>query len=267
MDPILLAILIVTTVGIIGAIVLVTASIVMYVPVDERIEKISEILPGANCGGCGCAGCADYAKTIVEDGNALTKCAPGGGDLVGKLAEIMGSEAGAVVPLKASISCAGTCEKTEKRFEFQGELSSCLAVKSLYGGDGKCSYGCLGYGDCVVSCGFDALKIVDGIAVVDRDKCVGCGACATACPNHIIDIIPEHKRKPIVACQNEEKGGVTGKQCKAGCIGCTKCVKACPKDAIVMKNSVAVIDQEKCVGCQLCIKECPKQIILVPAQR
>lgn len=266
MNSIALAIIIVTTIGIIGAIVLVTASIVMFVPVDERIEKISEILPGANCGGCGCAGCGDYAKTIVEDGNGLTKCAPGGPDLVGKLAAIMGAEAGDVVVMKAVVGCSGTCEKTQKRFEFEGELKSCLSVKSLYGGDGNCVAGCLGYGDCVASCGFDAIFIVDGIAKVDREKCVGCGACSTACPNSIISIIPDHKRKPIVGCLNEEKGAITGKQCTAGCIGCTKCVKACPKDAIVMKNSVAVIDQEKCVGCQLCIKECPKKVIVVPAQ-
>lgn len=264
MDPILLAIIIVTSIGIIGAIVLVVASIFMHVPVDERVELIIEALPGANCGACGCAGCADYAKTIVEDGNDITKCIPGGAGCVGEIATIMGAEAGEVVSLKAAVACSGTCSKTKKRFEFQGEVHTCQAAKGLYGGDGDCLYGCLGYGDCAASCAFDALIVSDGIAVVNREKCTGCGACAKACPNSIISIIPDHKRKPVVMCKNKDKGGVTRKVCAAGCIGCMKCKKACPKDAIEVENSLAVIDQAKCVGCQLCIKECPVQVILVP---
>ena len=106
-------------------------------------------LPGANCGACGCAGCADYAKTIVEDGNAVNKCVPGGAKAGRRaIAAIMGVEAGASVPMKAVVACSGTCEKTCKRYDFRGHLHSCQAVKGLYGGDGACAYGCLGYGDC-----------------------------------------------------------------------------------------------------------------------
>lgn len=76
MNPILFAIILVTAIGLIGAVILVAASIFMYVPVDERVEKITAVLAGANCGACGCAGCADYAKSIVEDGNAVNKCTP-----------------------------------------------------------------------------------------------------------------------------------------------------------------------------------------------
>ncbi len=267
MNPILLAIIVVTSIGIVGAIILVAASIFMHVPVDERVEKINDALPGANCGACGCAGCADYAKTIVEDGNAINKCIPGGNGCIAAIAEIMGAEASESVAVKAVIGCSGTCEKTQKRYEFQGELATCLAVKGLYGGDGNCGFGCLGYGDCVAVCGFDALSIVDGVATVDREKCVGCNACAKVCPNKIISIIPDHKRKPVVLCQNKDKGGDTMKACSVGCIGCQKCLKKCPKDAITMDGFLAVIDQEKCVGCQLCIKECPKAIIGVPAAK
>lgn len=264
MDPILLAIIVVTSIGIVGAIVLVAASIFMHVPVDERVEQIIEALPGANCGACGCAGCADYAKTIVEDDNGISKCIPGGASCVEAIASIMGAEAGEVIAMKAVVACSGTCDKTNKRFEFQGELRTCQAAKGLYGGDGNCTYGCLGYGDCVASCAFGAISVSDGIAVVNREKCTGCNACAKACPNNIITVIPDHKRKPAVLCVNKDKGGETMKACKAGCIGCMKCVKACPKDAIVVENFLATIDQEKCVGCQLCMKECPKQVILVP---
>ena len=81
----------------------------------------------------------------------------------------------------------------------------------------------------------------------------------------MISIIPEHKRKPVVLCQNKDKGALTRKACTAGCIGCMKCAKACPKEAITVENNVAYIDQSKCVGCQLCVKECPVGVIHVPA--
>ena len=112
---------------------------------------------------------------------------------------------------------------------------------------------------------FTMANVVDGVALVDREKCTGCGACAKACPNAIISIIPEHKRKPVVLCQNKDKGALTRKACTAGCIGCMKCAKACPKQAITVENNLAYIDQEKCVGCGLCAKECPVGVIHVPA--
>ena len=266
MSPIVLAIGLVTGIGLIGAVILVAASIFMYVPVDERVEKITAALPGANCGACGCAGCADYAKSVVEDGNAVNKCVPGGAKAAAAVAKIMGVEAGSATPMKAVVVCSGTCDKTSKRYSFEG-VQSCQAVKGLYGGDGLCKFSCLGYGDCTRACAFDAIHIVDGIAKVDYAKCTGCGACAAACPGAVISIIPEHKRKPVVQCRNQEKGAVTRKQCTAGCIGCMKCAKACPKEAITVENNVAHIDQSKCVGCQLCVKECPVGIIHVPANQ
>ena len=177
----------------------------------------------------------------------------------------MGVEAGSSVAMKAVVACSGTCEKTSKKYEFEG-ISSCQAVKGFYGGDGMCKYGCLGYGDCVRACAFDAIHVDPklGIAQVDRAKCVGCGACAAACPNAVISIVPEHKRKPVVLCQNKDKGAQTRKDCTAGCIGCMKCAKACPKEAITVENNLARIDQEKCVGCQLCVKECPVGVIRPP---
>jgi len=143
-----------------------------------------------------------------------------------------------------------------------------------------CKYGCLGYGDCTRACAFDAIHIVDGIAKVDREKCVGCGACAAVCPNAVISIIPEHKRKPVVLCQNKDKGADTRKACTAGCIGCMKCAKACPNAIISIipehKRKPVVLCQNRdkgaqtrkacsagCIGCMKCAKACPKQAITV----
>ena len=191
MQMILMAVVLVTVIGLIGAVILVVASIVMYVPVDERVEQITGVLAGANCGACGCAGCADYAKSIVEEGNGINKCIPGGAKTAAAIAEIMGVEAGSMVPMKAVVACSGTCEKTSKRYTFEG-ISSCQAVKGLYGGDGACAYGCLGYGDCTRACAFDAIHIENGIAKVDREKCTGWGACAAVCPNQVIEVGPRH---------------------------------------------------------------------------
>ena len=51
MTAIIIAVIVVTVIGIICAVVLSVASKLMYVPVDERVTKLSEVLPGANCGG------------------------------------------------------------------------------------------------------------------------------------------------------------------------------------------------------------------------
>ncbi|MBQ9973484.1 MAG: RnfABCDGE type electron transport complex subunit B [Oscillospiraceae bacterium] len=263
MDPIVLAVIVVMVIGVIGAVILVAASVLMHVPVDERVEQITAVLAGANCGACGCAGCADYAKCIVEDGAAINKCTPGGASCIEAIARIMGVEAEESISMKAVVACAGTCDKTSKRYEYTG-ISSCAAVKGLYGGDGLCKYGCLGYGDCAAACPFDAIEVSDGVARVDRERCVGCGVCVASCPNGVISLVAENKRKPVVLCQNKDKGGQTRKDCTAGCIGCMKCVKACPKQAIVVENNLARIDQDLCVGCQLCVKECPVGIIRLP---
>ena len=260
MNPVLSAVLVVAAIGLIGAVVLVAASVAMHVPVDERVEKITAELAGANCGACGCAGCADYARTIVEDGAPVNKCTPGGPACAAAVAAIMGVEAEQTRSMKAVVACSGNCGK---RFEYQG-LNSCVAVKGLYGGDGACTHGCLGYGDCVAACPFGAISVEQGTARVNRNQCVGCGVCAGVCPNGVIRLVPEHRRKPVVLCSSKDKGADTRKVCSAGCIGCMKCTKACAKDAIIVENNLATIDQDKCVGCQLCVKECPVGIIRIP---
>lgn len=259
MNPILMAIILVTVIGLIGAVILVAASIFMYVPVDERVEKITGVLAGANCGACGCAGCADYAKSIVEDGNAINKCTPGGAKSVAAIAEIMGVEATASEPMKAVVTCSGTCDKTSKRYEFDG-IHSCQAVKGLYGGDGDCKFGCLGYGDCVNVCPVHAISIEKGIAVVNPELCIGCGLCEKTCPNHVIHLIPE-VQKVFNRCSNPNMGKAVMEVCKAGCIGCTKCTKVCPEGAVSMNGSLAQVDPDKCTGCGTCVEACPTKSI------
>ena len=260
MNPIVLAIIIVTVIGLIGAVILVAASIFMYVPVDERVEKITGVLAGANCGACGCAGCADYAKTIVEDGNAINKCTPGGAACAAAIAEIMGVEAGSAEKMVAHVYCCGGDKNAKKKYNYDG-LKTCDAANKVAGTPMACPSACLGYGSCVAACKFDAIHVVDGVAVVDTDKCVACGACAAACPKGLIDMVPA-KQMVFIKCNNTQKGTDTRTACDIGCIGCTLCAKKCPKEAITITNFLAKIDYSKCVNCGLCATVCPRKLIV-----
>ena len=110
-------------------------------------------------------------------------------------------------------------------------------------------------------CPFDAIHVVKGVAVVDREQCKACGKCVQACPRHLISLIP-YEAKVAVACSSAEKGPVAVKACQTSCVGCGVCVKACPRQAVKLENLHAVIDQEKCVGCGICEQKCPRKAIV-----
>ena len=257
MNPILTPVLLVVAMGLVFAVILTIAAKVFFVPVDETVIKLREQLPGANCGGCGFAGCDDYAAALADDpeGVGPNKCPVGGADCAAALAAILGMEAGSAEPQVATVMCNGNAQAVKSLLEYQG-LTTCSAASTLYGGMNQCKYGCLGLGDCTRACNFDAIKICDGVAVVARELCTGCGACASACPKHVIRIAPA-KNKVVVQCHSEDKGAATRKACSNGCIACGKCTKVCKFEAITVENNHAYIDPEKCKNCGLCAKECP----------
>ena len=47
---------------------------------------------------------------------------------------------------------------------------------------------CEGCGACVDACPSEAIKMVDNKAVIDPDNCTDCGACVDACPTSAISI-------------------------------------------------------------------------------
>ena len=259
------AIMIISGIGIIAAVILVLAAKFMHVEEDERIGKVVECLPGANCGACGYAGCADYAKAIVEADAELNLCIPGGADAAAGAAKVMGKTAGATAAFRAVVACQGFDCNTNKKYEYQG-VTSCAAASKMFAGPSACAFGCVGFGDCVNVCKFDALQIVNGVALVNMEKCTGCGACAKACPKSIIHMIPDDVN-PVVLCQNTDKGAQTRKVCSTGCIGCMKCTKFCPTNAISVSNNLAVIDQDLCIACMQCADECPVNAIQLPNLR
>ena len=252
-------------IGIVLGIVLAYASKTFYVPVDPKVEAVSEALPQANCGGCGYAGCGSYAEAICKENAAINLCAPGGPDVVDKIAGIMGMETDCAEPVVAYIACQGSSENAVNRFEYFGP-ESCSAAIFVSGGLKACDYGCLGYGDCVNACNFDALSLDEttGLPVVDRDLCVGCGACTRACPKGVVHMMPRSKNA-YIACNSQGKGKAVSDICKAGCIGCKICSlpKTTPSKAVKMNGNLPVIDYSIEDDLKATAEKCPKKCFLV----
>ncbi len=233
---------------------------------DPLVEKILELLPGGNCGGCGMAGCRSFAETIVKTKSMESiNCPPGGNNILSLIASILGVEAVERAPEIAVVRCNGTYENAKVKFEYDGP-SRCVYVNNLFCGRNRCPDSCLGLGDCVVSCSFDAIYIdkQTGLSVVSEEKCVGCGACVKVCPRNVIEMRPKGKknRRIYVCCVNREKGAVSRKNCIVSCIGCGRCVKVCTFEAIKMENNLAYIDPVVCTLCRKCVSECPTNSII-----
>ncbi|MBR5617874.1 MAG: RnfABCDGE type electron transport complex subunit B [Oscillospiraceae bacterium] len=269
MTEILIAIGILGGLGLVFGLVLAAASKVFYVETDPRLEQLNACLPGANCGGCGYAGCGGYAEAVLNGETPIGKCASGGNECARDMAAIMGVKAVEVTRKVALVRCSG-----EKRYDKSGNLVSGAKLKAEYegfqdcisasriGGNGplSCKFGCLGFGTCVKACKYDAISVVNGVAKVNEDRCVGCMACASVCPRNLI-VPVEPKRNVVIACASLAKGAVTTRGCTVGCIGCGLCKKICPNDAITVEKNLAVIDYSKCDNCGLCATVCPKKLI------
>lgn len=246
--------------GLLAGLLLSIFSKVFAVKTDERVEAITAALPGLNCGACGFSGCEGYAKSIVNEGASTNRCIPGGDAVSRKISDILGTEFEDVTECTAFVACNGVVPKaTHDSYIYQGE-PTCAACNMYYQGKGVCNDSCIGYGDCVKQCAYDAIHIVDEVAKVDPNKCTGCGMCAKACPKDLIHIRDAVKRV-YVACSSCTNGKATIQNCENGCIACHKCEKTCPNGAIYVKDNVAVIDYDKCTACFQCVEVCPRHCI------
>ncbi len=260
-STVLITIISLSSLGLIAAVILYFVAQKFKVFEDPRIDQVEEALPAANCGGCGFAGCRNFAEALVKaetfDG---LNCPVGGAETMARVAEILGKTAPEVEPKVAVLRCNGTPEFRARTTIYDG-AADCTIAHNLYGGETGCAYGCLGLGECVDACDFEAMYMdkETGLPHIIDDNCVACGACVEACPRNIIELRKKAKkdRKIYVSCVNEDKGGPARKACKVACIGCGKCEKVCKFDAITIENNLAFIDSDKCKLCRKCFAECP----------
>ena len=251
-------------IGIASAVILYFVAQKFKVEEDPRIDTVESILPGANCGGCGKPGCRGFAEATVKatslDG---LFCPVGGAETMTKVAAALGMEVTVQTPQIAVVRCNGTCDHRQRTSQYDG-YKSCAIEHSLYRGETDCTFGCLGWGDCVTACPFDAIHMDEnGLPVVSEEKCVACGACVKACPRNIIELRNKgvKGRRVFVCCVNKDKGNIARKACTAACIGCGKCVKECPFEAITLENNLAYIDFRKCRLCRKWVSVCPTHAI------
>ena len=227
---------------------------------DPLVAEIRETLPGANCGACGFPGCDGYASAVAAQTAGITSCPVGGKAVAEKLAGLIGGDAN-ITPQVAVLACRGTKDKALSRGDYIG-VKSCRAARISTGSIKACTWGCQGFGDCVIVCKFDAITMGDdALPVIDYAKCTGCRACSAECPQHIIRIVPRELKGAIPLCSNlNVLKTQVAKNCKNGCIKCELCVKNCPEQCIKMANGIPVVDYPKCTNCGTCVEKCPTKV-------
>lgn len=266
MEYIALSLGVVGVIGIIAACLLYFAAKKFHVEEDPRIAEVEAILPGANCGGCGLSGCSAFARACCTattlDG---LNCTGLGDKEMAQIAKIVGLAEGVRIRKVAVIRCNAACETRQLVNHFDG-IRSCALEHSYYQGESACNFGCLGLGDCVVACPFDAMTFSesDQYPTVDIDKCTGCGKCLEACPRDLPRMREVHPGKKLVYvnCSNRNKGPLAMKECEVSCIGCGLCKKKCPAEAITLESFLATIHGDKCISCLECVSVCPRKSIL-----
>lgn len=256
---ILTAVLVLGGLGLGLGLVLALASRAFAVEADSRLDGIMAVLPGANCGGCGYAGCSAFARALLDGKAGAGGCPVGGVAVSEKLAGILGIETEKNTRLTALVKCSGGL-RASKKYDYVG-ISDCRSAMYVGGGPLECQYGCIGLGTCVKGCPFGAISLVEGVAVVDHERCTGCLRCVSTCPKNIIVPVPYYT-DVNVACSSREKGGQLRKICDIGCLGCRICEKTCKHDAIHVAENLAVIDFDSCTGCGDCAEKCPRKLII-----
>ena len=251
-----------TVLGLLAGFALAGAALRFAVPANPLVERVREALPSANCGACGFAGCPAYARAVVEKPEVPPNlCAPGRAPVAQAVAELTHKARGSVIDRVVVLRCHGT-----SAYARDAGVETCAAAALVFGGPKACKNGCLGLGDCVRACPFDALALGgSGIVEVDARACTGCGLCVPVCPKDLFTLYPRRHRIEL-ACVARDKSGVVRPSCSVGCTLCRKCVAKCPAAAIIFDGRTIVIDHQKCLdygpGCgEVCVDICPSVIL------
>lgn len=261
-----------TSIGVVFGLTLAAVAKRFQVPVNPVVERVRAYLPSANCGACGFAGCQAYAEAVVERGDVSPNlCIPGRAAVAQAIAEATGKTMGTVADRVVVMRCHGTSAFAREEARYIG-VDTCAAASLVFGGPKACKNGCLGLGDCVRACPFDALFLSpDGIAAVDYDKCTGCGVCVPVCPKELFQLYPRDRRIEL-SCVAKDKQSVVRATCMVGCTLCRKCVTKCPAGAIEWDGRTIIIHHDICLAygpsCnEACVDICPSTILHRVGQR
>ena len=151
----LLAILTLTVIALIAGLGLGFAARKLPSNSSGLVEQVNELLPQTQCAQCGYPGCRPYAAAIVENGEAINLCPPGGNDTVRRLADLLGRDE--APPLAT------------------GPAAPAVAVidESL----------CIGCTYCRAACPVDAIVGAQQLMhTVIAAECTGCELCVAPCP-------------------------------------------------------------------------------------
>ena len=237
MTILLTAILFAAGLGALLALIIGATAKAFAVETDPRIETVTGMLPGVNCGGCGYAGCADFAKAIVEGRTIPSQCPVSTEVNITRIAEYLGITAETKEKVVAVVKCSGSCAATV-RSPYNG-VGDCRSAVLVAGGAKGCDFGCIGFASCARACPFGAIEMRDGLAVVHPELCTGCGKCVATCPKNLIVLAPAAVEVHVY-CNSPEKGPVKRKVCKTACIACRKCVKAADSEDQMKVNGFLV---------------------------
>jgi Na+-translocating ferredoxin:NAD+ oxidoreductase RNF subunit RnfB len=210
---------------------------------DPRLDVLTDLLPGANCGACGFAGCRAFAEGVLSGAIAPAGCTVMGEFEREDVADFLGVDVGTADKRVARLLCAGGADVAFSKAAYVG-IESCAAAVAVGGGGKACTWGCVGFADCAVACDFDAITMSPfGLPVVDLDACTACGDCVDACPLGLFTILPA-SAPLLVQCRNLLEGDAAENMCSVACNGCKRCVQDAPADLIHMEHGLAVIDYD-----------------------
>jgi len=240
---------------------LVLANKKLYVYEDPRIDNVEDMLPHANCGACGLPGCRPFAEALVSGNTLPGKCTVSSEESREKIASYLGVSLGAEEKQVARLACAGGTNVSRNKANYIG-MESCSAASLVSGGGKGCFWGCLGLGDCEVSCDFDAIQMDEhSLPIVNINKCTACGDCVEACPKGLFSLEPI-SHKLWVACKSLENGDEVLEDCEVGCTACGKCAMDAKGDLILMDNNLPRINYSLNHKTKNPIKRCPTGAIV-----
>ena len=259
---ILLSVLILGGVGFVFAALIALTHRKFHVWEDPRIDAVSDLLPGSNCGACGKAGCRAFAEALVGGQVQPATCTVMGPDDVHDVAGFLGIEAGEANRRVARLLCAGGWNVAVQQADYVG-LETCKAAAAVSGGGKGCTWGCIGLADCEVVCDFDAIYMnAHGLPVVIPEKCTACGDCVEACPKDLFEIMPL-EQKLIVQCKSLLEGEEAEELCRVACNGCGRCAADAEPGVIEMIDGLAVVNYElNEMATAAAIERCPTNAIV-----